>query len=342
MPLSARTTLRVGGVPRAEVTLTSLADCDALLPDVVTSDLSWRVLGAGSNIVAADGNLDVTAVFMRSHAIDAVTSADGTSVTVTVDAGAQWDDFVDLAVGRGWAGLETLSGIPGSVGATPIQNVGAYGTQVSDVIAEVEVWDSLTMQRSWLSAHDCRFGYRTSAFKTVSSARVITRVRFQLRQANLGEPIAYQQLADFLAVPLGAQVPLTEVRSAVLALRRSKGMVLDPADHDTWSVGSYFTNPTVSPTEATSLPQDCPQWAQVDGRVKISAAWLIEATGFRRGFQLAGSGIAISSKHSLAITNRGDGTGDQVRQLERTIIAGVQEAFSLQLEREPMLLGFDS
>ena len=340
LPLSARTTLRVGGTPRAEAVVESLADCDRLLPDVIAAGTPWSVIGAGSNIVAADGPLDMTVVLMRSHNIDAV--EDDASVVLTVDAGAQWDDLVELAVNCNWSGIEALSGIPGSVGATPIQNVGAYGAQVADVITEVEVFDTATSSRRWLSAPQCGFGYRSSIFKATPGVFVVTRVRMKLHKSINSRPIRYQQLADALGIAITGTAPLAEVRTAALALRRSKGMVLDPTDHDTWSVGSYFTNPVVDRNSlaVSSLEDNAPAWEQPDGRIKLSAAWLIEAAGFPRGYQPAGSAVAISTKHSLALTNRGGGTATQVRELERTILYGVYEKFAVALEREPMLLGF--
>ena len=290
---------------------------------------------AGSNIVAADGPLNMTVVLMRSHNIDAV--EDDASVLLTVDAGAQWDDLVELAVNRNWSGIEALSGIPGSVGATPIQNVGAYGAQVADIITEVEVFDTATLSRRWLSALQCGFSYRSSVFKTTPGAYVVTRVRMQLHKSGDSDPVRYQQLADVLGIAINGTAPLAEVRTAVLALRRSKGMVLDPTDHDTWSVGSYFTNPVVDRQSAAlaRLDDTAPAWEQPDGRIKLSAAWLIEAAGF------PGSAVAISTKHSLALTNRGGGTAAQVRELEQVIVSGVYEKFGVSLEREPMLLGFE-
>ncbi|MEY5145089.1 MAG: hypothetical protein RL745_456 [Actinomycetota bacterium] len=340
MPLAARTTLRVGGTPRAELVIDSVADCDQLLPDLFRSQQRWCVMGAGSNIVAADGPLDITVVLMRSHELDARESDD--AAIVTVDAGAQWDELVDLAVSRGWSGIEALSGIPGSVGATPIQNVGAYGAQVADVISEVEVFDSTTMSRRWLAAADCGFGYRSSIFKSSPTTFVVTRVRMQLRKSHVSAPVGYEQLSQTLGIAAGDSAPLAEVRTAVMALRRSKGMVLDPADHDTWSVGSYFTNPVVEgDSDAIArIGEEVPHWRQPDWRIKVSAAWLIEAAGFPRGYAINGSGVSISSKHSLSLTNRGAGTAAQVRQLEGAIVDGVQGRFGIRLQREPMLLGF--
>ena len=337
LPLAARTTLRVGGMPAAEVVIESLADVEAVFDDLRLSAQKWTVLGGGSNVVAADGPLDLTVILMRARHVDAVT--DGDAVIATVDAGASWDELVELAVREGWSGIEALSGIPGSVGATPIQNVGAYGSQVSDVISQVEVFDPVSGMRRWLMADECDFGYRSSIFKRNPLAAIVTRVRFVLQQGTVSAPVRYAQLAEALGISIGESAPTASVRQAVLALRRSKGMVLDPGDHDTWSAGSYFTNPRIDADAAARIPE-APQWAEPDGRVKVSAAWLIEAAGFPRGFVLADSNIAISSKHALALTNRGGGSAAQVRALETAITAGVRAAFGVELEREPVLLGF--
>ena len=253
---------------------------------------------------------------------------------VTVAAGESWDDLVALAVEKEWSGVEALSGIPGSVGATPIQNVGAYGQEVSQTIASVRVWDrTLRGVRTFANA-DCGFGYRTSRFKADPGRHVVLSVTFQLRQGSLGGPVAYAELARALGVEPGQRAPLADVRRAVLALRAGKGMVLDPADHDTWSAGSFFTNPIVA---ADAVPEGAPAWPQPDGTVKTSAAWLIEHAGFAKGH--GNERVALSGKHTLALTNRGGATTADLLALALEVRDGVELAFGIRLVNEPVLVG---
>ena len=224
---------------------------------------------------------------------------------VKVAAGEVWDDLVALAVERGWLGVEALSGIPGSVGATPVQNVGAYGQEVAETIASVRCWDREEGVVRTLAAADCGFGYRTSRFKREPERFVVLEVTFQLRLGDLGAPVRYAELARSLGVEAGGRAPTSQVRETVLGLRRGKGMVLDPADHDTWSAGSFFTNPVLPADQAARLPDDAPRWRQPDGSVKTSAAWLIERAGFAKGH--GNERVGLSTKHTLALTNRGGG-----------------------------------
>jgi UDP-N-acetylmuramate dehydrogenase len=251
-----------------------------------------------------------------------------------VAAGESWDDLVALAVERDWVGIEALAGIPGRVGATPIQNVGAYGQEVSQTIASVRVWDrTLRGVRTFANA-DCGFGYRTSRFKADPERHVVLDVTFQLAIGRLGTPVRYAELARTLGVEEGGRAPLGVVREAVLGLRRGKGMVLDPTDHDTWSAGSFFTNPVL---DAADVPDGAPTWPQPDGRVKTSAAWLIEHAGFAKGH---GSGrVALSGKHVLALTNRGGATTEELLALAREVRDGVEAAFGVRLVNEPVLVG---
>ena len=263
---------------------------------------------------------------------------------VTVAAGETWDDLVARAVERGWVGIEALSGIPGSVGATPIQNVGAYGQEVSQTIASVRVWDRKLNGIRTFAVADCGFGYRTSRFKidrydANGGRHLVLSVTFQLRQGTLGAPVAYAELARTLAVEPGQRAPLAEVRAAVLALRGGKGMVLDPADHDTWSAGSFFTNPVVP---AADVPEGAPTWPTPDdGRVKTSAAWLIEQSGFGKGYGLDRSDgrAALSTKHTLALTNRGGATATDLLALAREVRDGVAASYGITLVNEPVLVG---
>jgi UDP-N-acetylmuramate dehydrogenase len=251
-----------------------------------------------------------------------------------VEAGEDWDAFVARAVDSEWIGVEALSGIPGTVGAVPIQNVGAYGQEVSETIAQVHVYDRVDRRTRTMAAADCGFGYRTSAFKQTPGRYVVGAVTFQFKLGDLGAPVQYAELARSLDLETGQRTASARVRDAVLALRTSKGMVLDPDDHDTWSAGSFFTNPFVEPA---ALPEGAPAFPQPDGTVKTSAAWLIERAGFSRGH---GEGaVRLSAKHTLALTNRGGATTEQLLDLAREVRAGVQTAFGITLAPEPTLVG---
>ncbi len=253
---------------------------------------------------------------------------------VTVAAGETWEDVVARAVEHQWVGVEALAGIPGLVGATPIQNVGAYGQEVSQTIAQVRVWDRVLKGVRTFANADCQFGYRTSRFKADPERHVVLDVTFQLRQGSLGAPVQYAELARTLGLEQGQRAPLSDVREAVLELRRSKGMVLDPDDHDTWSAGSFFTNPVV---DGADLPEGAPAWPQPDGRIKTSAAWLIEQAGFHKGY---GAGpVGLSTKHTLALTNRGGATTEQLLALAREVRDGVEAMHGIRLVNEPVLVG---
>jgi UDP-N-acetylmuramate dehydrogenase len=334
--LRDRTTLRLGGPAERWVRATTEAELTDALTEADTAGEPVLVLGGGSNLVVADGGFHGTVVEVATSGleVDATEEASCGGAMITVAAGESWDEVVELAVERDWVGVEALSGIPGSVGATPIQNVGAYGQEVSQTIARVRVWDrTLRGVRTFANA-DCHFGYRTSRFKADPGRHVVLSVTFQLRQGDLAAPVAYAELARALGVELGERAPLADVRRAVLALRGGKGMVLDPADHDTWSAGSFFTNPVV---DATAVPDGAPAWPQPDGRVKTSAAWLIDHAGFAKGY---GTGnVALSGKHPLALTNRGGATTDELLALAREVRDGVAERFGIVLVNEPVLVG---
>ena len=330
--LADHTTLRLGGPADEWVTVTAEADLAAALD----TDLPVLVLGGGSNLVVADEGFRgrVVEIATRGVVPDVEDGVSCGGVMVTVAAGEPWDDVVARAVERQWAGIEALSGIPGSVGATPIQNVGAYGQEVSQTIASVRVWDrTLRGVRTFANA-DCGFGYRTSRFKADPGRHVVLSVTFQLRQGSLGGPIAYAELARTLGIGPGERAPLADVRRAVLALRAGKGMVLDAEDHDTWSAGSFFTNPVVAPD---AVPDGAPAWPQPDGRVKTSAAWLIEHAGFAKGHGT--DRVALSSKHTLALTNRGGGSTADLLALAREVRDGVEARFGIRLVNEPVLVG---
>ena len=344
-PLSHLTTLRVGGAPRAIVAVDSFEQAVQTLADLDDAGTAYWPLGGGSNLVVADGGVDAVVVWMRNSRVDVLAESDD-AVTVCVGAGANWDEFVSTCVANGWSGVEALSGIPGTVGAAPLQNIGAYGACAADVVTSVQVWDRRERAVARLSAQACGFAYRDSEFKhrrmpDGSPVDVVLAVEFQFARSPFSAPIRYAELAAALAVEPGQSAPLAGVRGAVLTLRRSKGMLLDDADHDTWSVGSFFTNPVVAAEVASALPVDAPRWPVADSAdmVKLSAAWLVEHAGFPKGFSLAGSAAAVSSKHALAITNRGGATATEVVELASTIRNGVTDAFGVNLEVEPILLG---
>lgn len=328
--LAEFTTLRIGGVPNSLTVATSESE---VVQAVIAADESGRdllVIGRGSNLVISDDFTgDVLVIATKGIENDSSACA---GAWVTVQAGESLDDFVDLACASGWSGIESLSGIPGTVGATPIQNVGAYGQQVSDTIAQVRALNRKTRNIETVFIADCEFGYRTSKFKQQPHNWIILSVTFQLPLATLSSPIAYQELATKLGVNLGDRVALTEVRKAVLQLREAKGMVLNEDDKDTWSTGSFFTNPVVD-----SAPPGAPTWPASDGKVKISAAWLIEQSGLAKGFGL-NERVTISTKHSLAITNRGTGTSADVFELATYIQESVLAKFGIALEIEPQVI----
>ncbi|MFD1825082.1 MULTISPECIES: UDP-N-acetylmuramate dehydrogenase [Mumia] len=334
--LAPLTTLRIGGPAREIVEVT---DADDLVDTVRALDEAGErvlLLGGGSNVVVADEGFDGTVVLIRTQGL--VADVDRCSgATLTVAAGEVWDDFVAHAVEQEWVGIETLSGIPGRVGATPIQNVGAYGQDVAQTIARVRTYDRRDRRVVTYSAVDCGFGYRTSRFKAEPGRHVVLEVTFQLELGSLGAPVRYAELAKTLGIAVGDRAPLADVRDAVLDLRAGKGMVLDPDDHDTWSAGSFFTNPVLSADAAGALPADAPRFGQPDGRVKTSAAWLIEHAGFGKGY--GETAARVSTKHSLALTNRGGATGYELLALAREIRDGVEAKFGVRLENEPVLVG---
>ena len=334
--LRDHTTLRLGGPAARWVTATTEAE---LVEAVSAGDAAGEpvlVLGGGSNVVVADEGFAGVVVEVATTGVvpDVEDGVSCGGVMVTVAAGENWDALVVTAVDRGWVGIEALSGIPGAVGATPIQNVGAYGQEVSQTIASVRVWDRAIKGVRTFANADCGFGYRHSRFKADPGRHVVLDVTFQLAQGTLGTPVGYAELARGLGVEIGERAPLADVRATVLGLRARKGMVLDPRDHDTWSAGSFFTNPVADPA---ALPEGAPAWEQPDGRVKTSAAWLIEHAGYSLGY---GAGPArLSSKHTLALTNRGGATTADLLALAREIRDGVEAAYGIRLVNEPVLVG---
>lgn len=345
--LSELTTLHVGGVPAAFIAPATEADLIEAARELWSQGEPWLILGGGSNTVAPDAGYEGTVLRVATRGIERLEAPEG-EVRLRIQAGEPWDYVVSVAVDNGWAGIETLSGIPGSTGAVPVQNVGAYGQEVGGSLVAVDVLDAETLELRRFEASDLALGYRDSIFKHGYQG-LITAVELKLTRAGadssaLGAPIAYSQLAGALGVGLGEQVSLADTRAAVIALRRSKGMVLDPSDPDTFSAGSFFTNPIVPEPFARELPGDGPCWPVPDqpadgpALVKLSAAWLIEHSGIARGFALPGSRAAVSSKHTLALTNRGGATAAEVVQLAAFIQARVSNDFGINLQPEPIIL----
>jgi UDP-N-acetylmuramate dehydrogenase len=336
MELAELTTLRLGGPARAVIDATTE---DQLVETVRIADEGGDpvlVVGGGSNLVVADEGVDATVVRVLTRGV--TTDADLCSgAMVTVAAGEPWDELVARAVTEGWVGIEALSGIPGSTGATPVQNVGAYGQDVAQTIASVRTYDRYDRRIRTFAASDCDFSYRHSRFKAEPMRHVVLSVTFQLALGDLGAPVTYAELARTLGVELGERAPLGDVRRAVLALRRGKGMVLDADDHDTWSAGSFFTNPILAPAQAATLPAEAPRFSQPDGSVKTSAAWLIDHAGFGKGH--GSTSVSLSTKHALALTNRGSGTTAELLDLAREVRDGVQRAYGVTLTNEPVLVG---
>ena len=334
--LADHTTLRVGGPARLMITVETESELVEAVRDFDASEEPVLVLGGGSNLLVGDAGFDGTVIEIATRGVAEDTTACAGAV-ITVAAGEPWDPLVEYAIERGWGGFEAMSGIPGLVGATPIQNVGAYGAEVSELISIVRTLDRFTGQLKTLFPIECGFGYRTSRFKSDPGRFVVLSVTFQLPLGAMSQPIRYPELARILDVEVGQRVAAAEVREAVLALRTAKGMVLRQDDHDTWSAGSFFTNPILSPAMARTLPAGAPRFSQPGGMIKTSAAWLIEQAGFSRGY---GHGAArLSGKHTLALTNRGGATTADLLSLAREIRDGVAARFGIELVPEPVLVG---
>ena len=334
VPLSALTTLRLGGPARR---LAEAGKPDELVEAVRAADAAGEpvlILGGGSNLVVGDVGFDGTVIKVVTSGIHVQAGTD--LVAVTVQAGEDWDALVATAIEEGWAGLEAMSGIPGLVGATPIQNVGAYGHEVAESVTSVTAYDRVAGEVTVLRPADCAFSYRNSALKG-TDRYVVLEVTYTLIRSGQSQPLAYLELAQALNAEIGARVPAAAVRAAVLGLRRRKGMVLDSNDPDATSAGSFFTNPIVPAEVAARLPAEVPRWPVPDGQVKVSAAWLIEQAGFTKGY---GHGAArISTKHTLALTNRGGATTAELLALARELRDGVRAKFGITLVNEPVLVG---
>jgi UDP-N-acetylmuramate dehydrogenase len=372
VPLSELTTLRVGGPPAAMIAPVTEAELVEAALQIWGAGEHWMLLGGGSNTVAGDEGFDGTVIRIVTRGVDVLpVSAASGRVRLRVQAGEPWDDLVAYTVAQGWSGIEALSGIPGSSGAAPVQNIGAYGQELSSSLVAVDFLDYESGEVRRIEAAELDLGYRMSVLKR-GLAGIVLAIELDLHDTQaeiavlgeaLSQPVGYSQLAGALGVQLGDRVPVEALREAVLGLRRSKGMVLDSEDPDTASAGSFFTNPIVTETSARALPDSAPRWpmepdlpdrvipleeyaglspipeAEVRRQVKLSAAWLIENAGISRGFRLPGSRAAISSKHTLALTNTGGASAAEIAELARYVQGRVQSEFGLILHPEPVLVG---
>ncbi|MFE1454751.1 UDP-N-acetylmuramate dehydrogenase [Streptomyces sp. NPDC058735] len=341
-PLAPLTTFRLGGPATRLVTATTDDEVITVVREADETGKPLLLIGGGSNLVIGDKGFEGTALVIATRGF----SLDGTRLELA--AGEVWTDAVARTVEAGLAGIECLAGIPGSAGATPIQNVGAYGQEVSSTITEVVAYDRQTGETVTLANKDCAFSYRHSRFKSHPERYVVLRVRFALEDADgLSAPLRYAETARALGVEAGDRVPLDQARETVLKLRAGKGMVLDPEDHDTWSAGSFFTNPILTDTDFATFRArvrerlgdgvEPPAYPAGEGRTKTSAAWLIDKAGFTKGY---GDGPArISTKHTLALTNRGGATTEDLLALAREVVTGVREAFGITLVNEPVTVG---
>ncbi|WP_086563256.1 UDP-N-acetylmuramate dehydrogenase [Streptomyces africanus] len=341
-PLAPLTTFRLGGPATRLVTATTDDEVIAVVREADETGTPLLLIGGGSNLVIGDKGFEGTALVIATKGY----SLDGTRLELA--AGEVWTDAVARTVEAGLAGIECLAGIPGSAGATPIQNVGAYGQEVSSTITEVVAYDRRTGETVTLTNEDCAFTYRHSRFKSAPERYVVLRVRFALEDAGgLSAPLRYAETARALGVEAGDRVSLASARDTVLKLRAGKGMVLDPEDHDTWSAGSFFTNPILTDADFATFRArvrerlgegvEPPAYPAGEGRTKTSAAWLIDKAGFTKGY---GDGPArISTKHTLALTNRGTAATEDLLALAREVVAGVREAFGITLVNEPVTVG---
>ncbi len=369
LPLARLTTLRTGATPRRMVEAATRDDLVAELRDVWSRDEPWLVVGGGSNLLVGDEPFDGTVVLVRTEGLETLRSPRPGYVRVRAEAGHNWDELVAYTVAEGLQGIEAMSGIPGTSGAAPVQNIGAYGQELVQTLVEVELLDYETGETSVVPAAELELGFRTSVLKAHygSVARrdaVVLSITLELADVGHGEiPVRGAQLRQSLGLEATASVSLAWVRETVLATRARKGMVLDDADPDTYSAGSFFQNAIVSAAFARTLPPECPRWPvsvdldpvtvipldRFDGvvpppvehtpDVKVSAAWLIEHAGLRKGFSLARSRAGLSNKHALALTNRGNATAGEIAELARFIRGRVQSEFGLLLQPEPVLVG---
>ncbi len=334
--LSKYTSLRVGGPATKIVQVSTEAQIIAAIEEA--GDTPILIMGGGTNVLIADKGFEGTVIRISNNSVQAEVDA-CSGATLTIGAGEDWDSFVQTTITSGFAGLETLSGIPGTVGASPIQNIGAYGHEVSEFITRVRTYDRQEKVLKTFTNSECQFSYRNSYFKAHPGRYVVLDVQFQIRRGEFSDPITYLELAKKLGVQPGDKAPVVATRAAVLELRASKGMLLSTEDHDSWSAGSFFTNPIISQQAADALPNAAPKWPLNDGRVKISAAWLIENAGMHKGDEVGGA--RISTKHVLALTNAGDATAADIAELAKRARNQVKEIFGITLEAEVNLIGIE-
>ena len=328
------TSLRVGGPAKSIVNVSTEAEIVAAIE--AAGDSPILIIGGGSNVLISDKGFEGTVIHIANNEAEAEVDA-CSGATLTIGAGENWDDFVATTISRGYAGLETLSGIPGTVGAAPIQNIGAYGHEVSEFITRVRTYDRHTKAIKTFTSAECEFEYRNSIFKRTPGRYIVLSVQFQIRTGEISTPITYAELAKKLGIAVGEKAPVIDTRKAVMELRAAKGMLLNPDDKDSWSAGSFFTNPIITNDVASQLPESAPRWPLADGRVKTSAAWLIEHSGIDKG--QSHGGARVSTKHVLALTNSGNATADDLVELAREIRASVQAKFGITLEPEVNLIG---
>lgn len=372
VPLAALTTLRAGGTPERMIEARTRDELVAALREAWAAHEAWMVLGGGSNLLVGDEPIEGTVILIRTRGIERVDGAPEGRVRLRVEAGHDWDDLVAHTVREGLAGIEAMSGIPGTAGAAPIQNVGAYGQEIVETLVEVDLLDEATGEIETVPASELGLGFRTSDLKAhyghgAVRPAVILSLTLELEDVGQGEfPVRGAQLRQALGMDAGATATLRGIRETVLQTRARKGMVLDAGDPDTSSAGSFFQNPIVSAPFARTLPEACPRWpmapvvenavtviplAAYDGyvpppaatqpEVKVSAAWLIEQSGLGKGFHLPRSRAGLSSKHTLAITNRGGATAGELAELARYVQQRVQAEFGLILQPEPVLVGVE-
>ena len=328
------TSLRVGGPAKKFVEVGTESEIIAAIE--ASADTPILIIGGGTNILVADTGFEGTVIRITSHSMQSEIDA-CSGATLTIGAGENWDEFVATTLERGFAGLETLSGIPGTVGAAPIQNIGAYGHEVSEFITRVRTYDRQAKSLKTFTNAECDFSYRNSHFKAHPGRYVVLDVQFNLRQGEMTTAITYAELAKKLGIEVGEKAPIAATRTAVLELRGAKGMLLNPSDRDSWSAGSFFTNPIVSKEIAAKLPEGAPQWPTSDGMVKTSAAWLIENSGVHKGDSHGGA--RVSTKHVLALTNAGNATATDIAELAKSAQQSVFEKFGITLEAEVNLVG---
>jgi len=336
--LSNFTTLRIGGPAQKIVHAHSEEELIQFVKAADEANESVLILGGGSNLLISDAGFAGTVIRVESkgNALDYDVCSGG---MIEVSAGEDWDKFVELTIEKGFADLESLSGIPGTVGGAPIQNIGAYGHEVSETIARVRVYDRKAKEIKTFAATDCKFGYRESIFKEEKDRYVVLTVTFQLRKGEQSLPITYAELAKHLGLNIGDRAPVKAVRAAVMELRARKGMLLDSSENQVMSAGSFFVNPILSKVDADKLPVDAPRWPQADGKVKTSAAWLMEHSGVTKGEKFAGA--QISERHVLALTNSGSAKAEDIVQLAKAAQKRVMEKFGIELKAEVQLIGIN-